>query len=415
MSDSDDSSISDYQDEILDPALMFIDSEDDDDDDFHVIISGAGIGGLMLANLLEAAGSVVCLMPNVLPVFEQLGLYDEIKKMSYPVSKMDILSESNLKKISDYNFKDDKEWFGYQRIILQRPVLHSLLLQNIPPKRIHFGKKFKMLDQRQEGVAIQCTDKSEFYGDILVGADGVNSGVRQSLYWQMAQDNILPSSDLRAMSKGYVFLAGVTRSLSPADHPGLDTPSSNATFIISDGSPHSCSIATLPDNKIGWHASIQLSNAEFEEGRFRNSDEWEYEANDKTLQKVADCSTPFGKLGKLFQATPREMISRAYLGDILHETWHYQRTVLIGDACHKLLPNTGEGANAAIQDAIALANGLYELTDSPSNEEITESLQEYRNERYPIVKAVYNSSQLHAKLQMGHSSVAGSPQLTLPY
>lgn len=56
MSDSDDSSISDYQDEILDPALMFIDSEDDDDDDFHVIISGAGIGGLMLANLLEAAG-----------------------------------------------------------------------------------------------------------------------------------------------------------------------------------------------------------------------------------------------------------------------------------------------------------------------------------------------------------------------
>lgn len=103
-----------------------------------------------------------------------------------------------------------------------------------------------MLDQRQEGVAIQCTDKSEFYGDILVGADGVNSGVRQSLYWQMAQDNILPSSDLRAMSKGYVFLAGVTRSLSPADYPGLDTPSSNATFIISDGSPHSVSIQAQP-------------------------------------------------------------------------------------------------------------------------------------------------------------------------
>ncbi len=76
---------------------------------------------------------------------------------------------------------------------------------------------------------------------------------------------------------------------------------------------------------------IQLTNTEFEEGRFRNSDEWEYEANDKTLLKVADCLTPFGKLGKLFEATPRELISRAFLGDILHETWNYQRTVLIGD------------------------------------------------------------------------------------
>ena len=95
-----------------------------------------------------------------------------------------------------------------------------------------------MLDQRQEGVAIQCTDKSEFYGDILVGADGVNSGVRQSLYWQMAQDNLLPSSDLREMTKGYLILAGVTRSLSPSDHPGLDSPSSNATTIISDDFPH---------------------------------------------------------------------------------------------------------------------------------------------------------------------------------
>ncbi|KAF9981654.1 hypothetical protein BGZ75_007006 [Mortierella antarctica] len=245
-----------------------------------------------------------------------LGLYDELIKMSYPVSKMDILSGSNLKKISNYNLKDDKE---------------CLLLRNIPPKRIHFGKKFKMLDQRQEGVAIQCTDKSEFYGDILVGADGVNSGVRQSLYRQMAQDNILPSSDLRAMTKGYVVLAGVTRSLSPSDHPGLDNPHTNATFMISDDSPHSCGLATLPGNKIGWHASIQLTNAEFEEGRFRSSDEWEYEANDKTLQKVADCSTPFGKLGKLFEATPRELISRAFLGDMLHETWSYQRTVLIGD------------------------------------------------------------------------------------
>ncbi|KAF9981653.1 hypothetical protein BGZ75_007005 [Mortierella antarctica] len=48
------------------------------------------------------------------------------------------------------------------------------------------------------------------------------------------------------------------------------------------------------------------------------------------------------------------------------------------------------------------ANALYELADSPTYEEITESLQEYRNERYPTVKAIYNSSQLHAKVQMGH-------------
>ncbi|KAF9557401.1 hypothetical protein EC968_007632 [Mortierella alpina] len=328
MSVSDDTSISDYQDEFFDPTLLLGDSGDDRDE-FHVLISGAGIGGLMLANLLEAAGISYEIIERCKEmkaygksfiwrcmVFEQLGLYDELRKLSYPVSNMGILSGSNLKKISDYNLKDDKE---------------CLLMRNIPSKKIHFGKKFKMLDQRQEGVAIQCTDKSQFYGDVLVGADGVNSGVRQSLYRQMTHENILPPSDLRTMTKGFVFLAGVTRPLSPSDHPGLDYPSANATFIISDDSPHSCGIATLPGNRIGWHASIQLTNAEFEEGRFRSSDEWEYEPNDKTLHKVAHCSTPFGKLGKLFEATPRELISRSLLGDILYETWNYQRTVLIGD------------------------------------------------------------------------------------
>ena len=54
MSDSDDTSDSDY-DETL-GATLLLDDTDDDDDEFHVIISGAGIGGLLLANLLEAAG-----------------------------------------------------------------------------------------------------------------------------------------------------------------------------------------------------------------------------------------------------------------------------------------------------------------------------------------------------------------------
>ncbi|KAG0348460.1 hypothetical protein BGZ54_004607, partial [Gamsiella multidivaricata] len=87
----------------------------------------------------------------------------------------------------------------------------------------------------------------------------------------------------------------------------------------------------------------------------------------------------------------KELISKVMLEEKLFETWYGMRTVLLGDACHKVHPAAGLGAVSAIHDAVILANALHDL---PSGEpcDITKAFQAYRDERYPIAKVSFDTS-----------------------
>src|SRR5690606_10875221 len=99
---------------------------------------------------------------------------------------------------------------GYDRLVFARSDLQKLLLSRIPPEKILMSKKVVSMIQDEDGVAVRCQDKSVYVADILVGADGTHSAVRQSLYRRMKQDSKLPEADMRLMSKGYVCLLGKT-------------------------------------------------------------------------------------------------------------------------------------------------------------------------------------------------------------
>ncbi|KAF9907712.1 hypothetical protein EC991_010659 [Linnemannia zychae] len=383
----------------------------------HIIISGAGVAGLMLAILLEhleisyeivercremnPLGSVMCLNANVLPVFEQLGLSKEIAAASKPIREFNFFRGS-MKRIGQYTDYNAFERDGYERLVLSRPKLHQILMSKVPSEKIHMGKKVKALNQSDEGVGLRCTDKTEFYGDILVGADGAYSAIRQSLYFQLKQEGLLPEADMRAMSKGFVCLVGVTTALDPSVFSGVEGQYSSGSVMISDDTPYTWSTFTVPDNKICWNIIIQLTAQESEEAQFRSS-EWGPETSDRILNEASEYRTPFGPLGNLIQQTPRDLISQVFLEDILYETWAHERVALIGDACHKLLPNAGQGAVNAIQDAVILANCLYEIKPNPTQENIIRALQTYREERYPHVKTQHSASQVSAKVQLGHN------------
>lgn len=66
--------------------------------------------------------------------------------------------------------------------IISRSDLHDLLLHQIPKERIYMGKKVISLLQNENGVMIRCSDNSTHHGDILVGAGGAYSAVRQNLH-----------------------------------------------------------------------------------------------------------------------------------------------------------------------------------------------------------------------------------------
>lgn len=74
-----------------------------------------------------------------------------------------------------------------------------------------------------------------------------------------------------------------------------------------------------------------------------------------------------------------------------------------------MLPSTGAGAVNAMQDAVILANCLYDIKPT-SFESIKEALKEYRDQRFDCIEQQYTQSHIYAKLQYGHVSTLFQPQ-----
>jgi 2-polyprenyl-6-methoxyphenol hydroxylase-like FAD-dependent oxidoreductase len=99
--------------------------------------------------------------------------------------------------------------------------LYDLLRRQIPKERIHLGKKVLTTDQGGNGVLVRFSDGTEAEGDILVGADGAYSAVRQGLYAKLKKAKKLPASDALPLPFSTVCLVAQTRPLSVEEFPDL--------------------------------------------------------------------------------------------------------------------------------------------------------------------------------------------------
>ncbi|KAF9365081.1 hypothetical protein BGX34_011421, partial [Mortierella sp. NVP85] len=379
----------------------------------RVLIVGAGIGGLFLAILLQRAGieyeiferashikplgSAMVTGPNILPVFEQLGLLEQVQKIAKPLKCLNIYNGS-LDKLGTVE-ANTQERAGYYSMVFARKNLHHLLLSQIPPHKIHLGKKVLAMQEVSDGVTIRCSDNSMYMGDILVGADGAYSGVRQSLYRQLSREKLLPKCDEEELSVRYVCLVGTTQSLDPEKHPFLADDFSHFEIVLAKDSSESVACFTVPGNKICWLYTVQLSGSSLNE-HFRNS-EWGPEATSSMCEKVRHIKAPFGlTVGELIDATSKETISKVMLEEKFFETWHHGRTVLLGDACHKMLPSAGQGAINAMQDATILANCINDIK-IVTTKHISAALKDYQDQRYQHAKNQFETSKRFAVIMGG--------------
>lgn len=130
---------------------------------------------------------------------------------------------------------------GYDYLLFTRPRLHDLLVSKVPPERIHFGKRVVWAEHKPNGVSIQCEDGTSYSGDILVGADGAYSAVRDALFKTLHCDHLLPAKDKKEMNRGYVCLVGTTLPLDPEKNLLIKEEQSNYYQIIGEGSQYSVS------------------------------------------------------------------------------------------------------------------------------------------------------------------------------
>ncbi|KAI1295209.1 hypothetical protein EDD11_007957 [Mortierella claussenii] len=350
----------------------------------EVIIVGAGIASLMLAILLEQRGhpyhiferatklrplgSVMTLGANILPVFEQLGLLEDLKQISHPCYAINIHGANNslvgaVKLIG-------QEGTGYDNLIFERPKFHQLLFNQIPPSKVSLGKKVLRTEEKEGRVLIHCSDNTTYEGDILVGADGAYSGIRQSMYKQLNQKGLLPTSDQEELSIASVMMAGVAAPTDLDRYPQFKDDFAHLTSVCSNDLT-GVTIVSVPGNRICWAVGKKLSADEGKQQQSRNS-EWGPESNESMMKEFEDRITPWGvTMGDIMNATPKDLISKVYVEEKMFETWYHGRTVLIGD-----------GAVNAMQDAVVLANCIYNMPNSkPAS--ITAAFREFHGQRYP--------------------------------
>ncbi|KAG0205053.1 hypothetical protein BGX28_003217 [Mortierella sp. GBA30] len=388
-----------------------------------VLIVGAGIAGLTLGMLLEKAEipydifervaevkplgeldkrSAIFLGDNIVPIFKQCGIYDEFISLAKQGYFIQFYNESReIELILDFTARE--KMGGAKGCIIARPKLCDLLHRQIPQERFHMSKMVVSIQQDEVGVSITCSDGAKYSGDILVGADGAYSGVRKCLYDQLKQDGKLPSHDDTPLPYSCVCIVGQTEPLDPSAFPQVADEECQFSTVLGDNKPYSWSTLTTKQNTICWLVVRYLQDytSKQHDSNYNNS-EWGPQAAEAMCSEVRDFPIPGGSSGKLvlgdiIDKTPKEYLAKIVLEEKVFDTWYGGRTVLIGDACHKLNPSGGAGAQNAIFDAIALANWINAVP-SALIKDLNNIFKEYVEERLPVAKEAFKSSQMFKSL-----------------
>ncbi|KAF9155768.1 hypothetical protein BG015_008698 [Linnemannia schmuckeri] len=371
----------------------------------RVIVVGAGIGGLMMGLLLGKAGityqiferashvkslgALMSINANILPVFEQLGLLEEVENISLR-NHGSSLFNYKMEELGKVGIPNYQELTGYDFLVFSRPELYDILLSQIPKDRISFNKRILSMRKSVGGTRIYCSDNSIYEGDIVIGADGAYSAVRHNMYKMMeADEDVAPARDIKDMAMPYLCMVGTTGPMDPEKYPQLKDPLNHLHHVVGTDT-YSWTVITIPRNRFCWSVMVQVKDqAAAKEQRFRNS-EWGPEANNSLIEEVKDFPITFGgTLGDVIKATPKDRISKVMLEEKLFETWHYKNVVLIGD-----------GAMNVMQDAVVLVNCLYDLKDL-SPESLTAAFEDYKSQRYKEAKKQVANSKLNARVSSG--------------
>ncbi|KAF9422888.1 hypothetical protein BGZ94_008467 [Podila epigama] len=369
-----------------------------------VIIAGAGLGGMLLGLLLEMAqisyvifeqsdrvmrlGSGMAITANIFPLFEQLGLLPEIIARSKEFDMVEGYNEK-MKLVLPMNHGYAKKLSAYLPRIITHPDLYEILSSRVPSHKVVRSRRVVHVDQDEKSVRVHFPDGSSFQAQVLVGADGAHSAVRQAIYTPLADKGELPRADKEPVHHNGVCLVGETKPLKVEKFPRLHDVYSSAQVVYSEKRPYYWATTTTPNNTICWILIEFFDKAKLHEVEYIRR--WQSTPAGEMCEAVKDFPIPCGvnlTLEDLMAETSRSLVSKVMNEEKFYSTWYSGRTVLLGDACHKMSLAGGLGAITAFQDAAVLANYLHSLpsTETWHPNDITHAFKGYKAERFSSAK-----------------------------
>jgi 2-polyprenyl-6-methoxyphenol hydroxylase-like FAD-dependent oxidoreductase len=338
----------------------------------RVIIVGAGIGGMALAAALQRlripvlvleraarlgeVGAGLGVLPNAVRALTAIGVSRKLYGTAGPFRRFRICSRRG-EELHEIDFEAAFRRVGGEGYVMHRAALHAAISECVDPRTVRTGACVTSIEQGAGGVSVRVAGESApVSGDLLVGADGLNSLVRAYV-----------------LGDGPPRYAGETIFRGIADAV-LDPPDVCREVL---GAGQRAAFYDMGADRCYWWATSPVPAGTHIA-----------EAARSTYLQERFAGWPYG-LPALFARTPAERILQNDIFDRKPaRTWHRRRVVLLGDAAHPTTPNLGQGACLAIEDAVVLARAIARSGDCES------ALTHYHRVRAPRTARITRLSHL---------------------
>jgi salicylate hydroxylase len=349
-----------------------------------IAIVGGGLAGLataaalarfgFAAEIFEGApslgeiGAGINVSPQAIRALRAIGLGDQIvaaANVAPGVLTRDMHSGAPL----DYRDQTGAvARFGAPLCTFHRADLLEALAQAVDRSRLHLDHRLIGLDDQGSNVELRFANGVVHGAELVIAADGIHSLVRRTLYGrdhpaytgQMVWRALLPGRDV------------------PAD---VLEPSGHSQWL---GSGRHFFAYYLRGRDVVNIVTQEDTDQWVEEG-------WSIPGDPDDMRE--SFPNPEPGLASLLNAVTQCSKWGLFLRP-LTENWGRDRIQLIGDAAHAMLPNAGQGAAQAFEDAYILARWLAALPDDPA-----EAMRNFRRIRIPRVHGVqrYSSNIVRTK------------------
>jgi 2-polyprenyl-6-methoxyphenol hydroxylase-like FAD-dependent oxidoreductase len=302
---------------------------------------------------IREVGAGLSLWSNAVKALRELGLEATVIASASTIER-NLVQTPEGRFIARTELQDVSRMAHAPCICVHRAVLQKILLDAVRPGSVRTGSRCTGFDTTT--AILESGERIE--ADVLVGADGISSVIREGLHGAEAP-----------RYAGYTCWRGIRQ-----DSPAL-LPRRSALLVMGGGSQFG--VWPCGQGKLYWFLT---KNAPCGTTQTRTA-------------AVAACSHWAAPVPEIVAGTSEDSILQNDIFDRPPLRWWGRGSVtLLGDAAHPSTPNLGQGACQALEDAVILAHCLS------STSPIEAALREYERMRLPRTTAVVRNSWQNGKV-----------------